>query len=72
MFRPRPGLFVLFSDNFYQQDGNALCGVVCVFSLKNPSYPEYLCQSGSGITAVDIHPGKRTFINDVTNLVAML
>jgi hypothetical protein len=33
-------------------------GVVCVFSLKNPSYPEYLCQAGSGVTAVDIHPGK--------------
>ena len=47
-------------DNFYQQDTNQVNGVVCVFSLKNPSYPEYLCTAGSGVTAVDIHPSKKT------------
>ena len=31
-------------------------GVVCVFSLKNPSYPEYLCLSHCGVMCVDIHP----------------
>jgi len=33
-----------------------MAGVVCVFSLKNPSYPEYLCHASAGVTAVDIHP----------------
>ena len=42
--------------NFYQQDSTHVNGVVCIFSLKNPSYPEYLCHAGSGVTAVDIHP----------------
>jgi hypothetical protein len=51
-------VYFSFSDNFYQQDLSSMNGVVCVFSLKNPSYPEYLCQAGSGVTAVDIHPGK--------------
>ena len=27
-----------------------------MFSLKNPSYPEYLCQAQSGVICVDIHP----------------
>ncbi len=34
--------FLTISDNFYEQD-NTVAGCVCVFSLKNPSYPEYLC-----------------------------
>ena len=28
---------------------------VCVFSLKNPSFPEYLCAANSGVMCVDIH-----------------
>lgn len=30
--------------------------MVCVFSLKNPSYPEYLCQAPCGVMCLDIHP----------------
>lgn len=28
---------------------------MCVFSLKNPSFPEYLCAANSGVMCVDIH-----------------
>ena len=42
-------------DNFYQQDTETQ-GVVCVFSLKNPSYPEYLCLAQCGVLCLDIHP----------------
>ena len=45
----------IFSDNFYEQDTETQ-GVVCVFSLKNPSYPEYLCIAQSGVLCIDIHP----------------
>ena len=31
-------------------------GVVCVFSLKNPSYPEFICHAPCSIISVDIHP----------------
>lgn len=27
-----------------------------MFSLKNPSYPEYLCHSHTGVMSIDIHP----------------
>ena len=27
-----------------------------MFSLKNPSYPEYVCYSPCGVMSVDIHP----------------
>ena len=42
-------------DNFYDQESGRN-GCVCIFSLKNPSYPEYLCQAQSGVICVDIHP----------------
>ena len=29
---------------------------VCVFSLKNPSYPEFLGKATCPVMAVDIHP----------------
>ena len=29
---------------------------MCVYSLKNPSYPEYLCKAHCGVMCVDIHP----------------
>ena len=45
-----------YVDDFYDQEEN-LDGVVCVFSLKNPSYPEYLCSAHCGVLCVDIHPG---------------
>ena len=44
-----------YLDDFYEQEEN-LPGVVCVFSLKNPSYPEYLCSAHCGVLCVDIHP----------------
>ena len=42
-----------FSDNFYEQSEP---GVVCVFSLKNPSYPEFLCHAPCGVMCLDFHP----------------
>ena len=45
----------LFLDNFYEQDSGEE-SVVCVYSLKNPSYPEYLCKAHCGVMCVDIHP----------------
>ncbi|CAB4063118.1 DNAI1 [Lepeophtheirus salmonis] len=39
-------------DDFYAKDD---FGVICIFSLKNPSYPEYLCISDSSVMTVDIH-----------------
>lgn len=29
---------------------------MCVYSLKNPSYPEFICQAGCGVMTVDINP----------------
>ncbi len=46
--------FLFFSDNFY--DDKARQSFVCVFSLKNPSYPEFLCRAHCGVMCVDIHP----------------
>ena len=31
-------------------------GYICIFSLKNPSYPEYICHASSGVISFDIHP----------------
>nr|CAD7439327.1 unnamed protein product [Timema bartmani] len=31
-------------------------GAVCLFTLKNPSFPEYICTTDSGVVCVDIHP----------------
>jgi dynein intermediate chain 1 len=41
------------SYNFYTQQD---MGFVCLFSLKNPSYPEFLCEAHCGVMCVDIHP----------------
>ena len=41
------------ADNFYEQTE---AGVVCVFSLKNPSYPEFLCHAPCGVMCLDFHP----------------
>ena len=48
-------LFHLFPDDFYEQE-DEVNGYVCVFSLKNPSFPEYRCVAHCGIMCVDIHP----------------
>ena len=42
-------------DSFYEQNVKTN-GVVCVFSLKNPSYPEYVCYAPCGIMSLDINP----------------
>ncbi len=42
-------------DNFYEHDSGQR-SYVCVFSLKNPSYPEFLCHAHCGVMCVDIHP----------------
>ena len=34
------------SFNFYEQDS---VGYICLFSLKNPSYPEYIRQTTCGV-----------------------
>ncbi|KAJ8933169.1 hypothetical protein NQ314_014176, partial [Rhamnusium bicolor] len=31
-------------------------GAVCLFTLKNPSYPDYICMTPSGVMCVDTHP----------------
>ena len=41
------------SYDFYSQPG---AGYVCLFSLKNPSYPEWLSYSPCSVLSVDIHP----------------
>jgi dynein intermediate chain 1 len=36
-------------------------GIICCFSLKNPSYPEYCFGTPSGVMAIDVHP-KRPYL----------
>ena len=31
-------------------------GYLCLYSLKNPSFPEWLCSTVSGVMTVDLHP----------------
>ena len=44
-----------YLDNFYEQD-SSVKGAICVFSLKNPSYPEFVCYAPCGVVSVDINP----------------
>ncbi|XP_028411720.1 dynein intermediate chain 2, ciliary-like [Dendronephthya gigantea] len=39
-------------------------GMICFYSLKNPSYPEYIFQTESGVMCLDVHP-------EHSNLVAV-
>ena len=41
------------SFDFYNQPS---VGYLCLFSLKNPSYPEYVCKASSGVMCHDVHP----------------
>ena len=43
----------LGSYNFYSQPA---LGFVCLYSLKNPGYPEWVCRLGCGVMCVDLHP----------------
>lgn len=40
------------SDDFMKQSK----GMICFYTLKNPSYPEYIFSTESGVMCVDIHP----------------
>ena len=46
-------MYIVGSFSFYSQLD---VGYVCVFSLKNPSYPEFICKASSGVISFDIHP----------------
>ncbi|GMH42343.1 hypothetical protein BSKO_10262 [Bryopsis sp. KO-2023] len=39
-------------------------GLICIYSLKNPSYPEYVFTTDSGVLSLDFHP-------QLTNLLAV-
>lgn len=39
------------SFDFYNQPGS---GLICLFSLKNPSHPEYTCLAPCGVLCLDI------------------
>ena len=41
------------SYNFYQQPQS---GRICIFTLKNCSYPEYLLAAPAGVLSLDFHP----------------
>lgn len=30
-------------------------GAICFFTIKNPSFPDYICMTESGVMCVDIH-----------------
>ncbi|KAH8860051.1 Dynein intermediate chain 2, ciliary [Schistosoma japonicum] len=40
------------SYDFLKQSG----GLICLYTLKNPSYPEYHFETESGVLSLDIHP----------------
>ena len=44
------------TDSFYHQNETPSIGMVCMFSLKNPSYPEYVCVAPCGVMCIDINP----------------
>ncbi|KNE54217.1 hypothetical protein AMAG_00208 [Allomyces macrogynus ATCC 38327] len=49
-----PDLFVVaFGSYQFAKQGP---GVLCCFSLKNPSFPEFTFNTSAGVTAIDVHP----------------
>lgn len=49
-------ILLLFADEFsYNCKGNTK-GMACLFSLRNPSFPEFVLQTNSSICCIDIHP----------------
>lgn len=40
------------TDDFVKQTN----GMILIYTLKNPSYPEYMYQTESGVMCLDIHP----------------
>ena len=55
-WNPKYGDLFAVSYGSYDFYKNSRLGFLCLFSLKNPSYPEYICTASSGILCVDIHP----------------
>ena len=45
-------IFYCFADDFLAQAE----GLICQYSLKNPSYPEHIYNTESGVMSIDIHP----------------
>ena len=43
------------ADDFAEHYNNSR-GMACVFSLKNPTYPEYTCLSSCAMSCVDVNP----------------
>ena len=46
-------------DSFHEhtrQMQNDSKGLVCVYSLKNPTYPDFICHSSCAILCIDINP----------------
>lgn len=43
------------SYSFYEEESTAT-GFICFFSLKNPSYPEFVFEASSPVLCLDIHP----------------
>lgn len=47
-----PSLPSFLPDDFMKQS----TGMILLYSLKNPSYPEYVYETESGVTSLDAHP----------------
>ena len=45
-------IFSVWSDDFLKQNN----GMILFYSLKNPSYPEYIYSTESGVMCLDFHP----------------
>ena len=46
---------IYFLDDFNQRHKNSK-GTACVFSLKNPAYPEFIRLAPCAIASIDVHP----------------
>ena len=46
------------SYDYTRQSG----GAICAYSLKNPSHPEYMLPTNSGVMAIDVHPKQASLL----------
>ena len=46
---------LIFSDDFNQIQNDQSKGIICVWSLKNPSYPEFIRFAHCPISSIDVH-----------------
>ena len=58
-----------YLDNFYNRLGS---GVVAVFSLKNPTYPEYCCWTRAPVSSVDLHPTHCHMVSSVHSVDSVI